>query len=136
EMRIGGKANAASGQPFDGLFEIRRLAEEGWQTFGTSRVTLGPAALVRLAGTGIDIILNTNRTQIFEPDIFSNLGVNPLEKQVLLIKSTNHFHAGFAPIAEEIVHAAVQGCYPSNPKTAGYRKLSRPIWPISDQAFE
>lgn len=136
EMRIGGKANAASGQPFDGLFEIRRLAEEGWQTFGTSRVTLGPAALVRLAGTEIDIILNTNRTQTFEPDIFSNLGVDPLEKQVLLIKSTNHFHAGFAPIAEEIVHAAVEGCYPSNPKTAGYRKLSRPIWPISEQAFE
>lgn len=135
DMRIGGKANAASGTPFDGSFEIRKLAEEGWQTFGTSRVTLGPAAVVRLVGTEIDIVLNTNRTQTFEPDIFSNLGVDPLEKQVLLVKSTNHFHAGFASIAEEIVYAAVEGCYPNNPKTAGYRKLARPIWPIAEDIF-
>ncbi|WP_336055094.1 M81 family metallopeptidase [Nitratireductor sp. CH_MIT9313-5] len=135
DMRIGGKANAASGQPFDGTFEIRKLARDGWQSFGKSRVTLGPAALIRLVGTEIDIILNTNRTQTFEPDIFSNLGVDPSAKQALLIKSTNHFHAGFAPIAGEIVYAVVEGCYPHDPKTAGYQKLARPIWPIREDLF-
>ena len=92
--------------------------------------------MVRLVGTEIDIVLNTNRTQTFEPDIFSNLGVDPLEKQLLLIKSTNHFHAGFAPIAEEIIYAVVEGCYPNNPKTAGYKKLGRSIWPIDEDAFD
>ena len=59
---------------------------------------------MRLAGTEVDVILNTNRTQTFEPDIFSNLGIDPLAKDLLLVKSTNHFHAGFAPIAAEIVY--------------------------------
>ena len=76
-----------------------RAAPESWQSFGASRVTLGPSALVRLAGTDIQVILNTNRTQTFEPDVFSNLGLDPASKDLLLIKSTNHFYAGFAPIA-------------------------------------
>lgn len=135
DMRIGGKANAASGIPLDATFEIRRTVTEGWQTFGTSRVTLGPAAVLRVRGTEIDIIVNTNRTQAFEPDIFSNLGIDPASKDVLMVKSTNHFHAGFAPVARDIFYVAVDGCYPNNPATAGYQKLCRPLWPIVDDPF-
>ncbi|HET7413100.1 MAG TPA: M81 family metallopeptidase [Pararhizobium sp.] len=135
DMRFGGKTSAASGEPIDATVEIRRIARPGSQSFGKSRVTLGPTALVRIAGTEIDVILNTNRTQTFEPDIFTNLGVDPLSKKALLIKSTNHFHAGFAPVAREILYTEVEGCYPSNPTTTGYKKLSRPIWPIVDDPF-
>jgi microcystin degradation protein MlrC len=135
DMRIGGKANPASGLPFDGTFEVRRAVEEGWQSFGKSRVTLGAAALLRVAGTEIDVIVNTNRTQTFDPDIFSNLGVDPSGKQVLLVKSTNHFHAAFVPVAGEIVYAVVEGCYPNNPVKTNYRNLSRPIWPRVEDPF-
>lgn len=135
DMRIGGKAGAASGQPFDGAFEIRKLADPGWQSFRGSRVTLGPAAVIRLAGTEIDVILNTNRTQTFEPDVFTNFAIDPADKQVLLIKSTNHFYAGFAPIAREILYTAIEGCYPHDPRTTRYTKLDRPIWPIVEDPF-
>lgn len=135
DMRIGGKANAASGTPLDGTFEVRRVVEQGWQSFGASRVPLGPTAVVRLVGTGIDIILNTNRTQTFSPDIFSNLGIDPVVKAVLLVKSTNHFHAAFAPIAREIIYAAVEGCYPNDPARTAYKRLTRPLWPIVENPF-
>lgn len=75
------------------------------------------------------MILNTNRTQIFEPDVFINLGVEPASKDVLLIKSTNHFYAGFAPIAAEIIYISAPTSYPSDPVTSRYTKLSRDIWP-------
>ena len=77
----------------------------------------------------IDVILNTNRTQTFEPDIFSNLGVEPSSKAILLVKSTNHFYAGFAPIAEEVIYIDAGAPYPSNPRVTNYRKLAREIWP-------
>ncbi|CCV10422.1 M81 family metallopeptidase [Mesorhizobium sp. STM 4661] len=135
DIRIGGKTSVASGMPFDGTFEVRRLAPDAWQSFGSSLVPLGPSAVLRLAGTEIDIVINTNRTQTFEPDIFSNLGIDPHGKQVLIIKSTNHFHAGFVPVAREIIYVAVEGCYPNNPVTTPYRKLKRPIWPIVADPF-
>jgi microcystin degradation protein MlrC len=92
-------------------------------------VTLGPSALVRLAGTDIQVILYTNRTQTFEPDVFSNLGLDPASKDLLLIKSTNHFFAGFAPISEGIVYVDAGAPYPSHPRQTQYRKLEREIWP-------
>jgi microcystin degradation protein MlrC len=117
------------GAPIDATVEIVKATKESWQSFGASRVTLGPTALVRLAGTSIEIILNTNRTQTFEPDIFANLGFEPTRKAMLLVKSTNHFYAGFAPIAEEIVYIDAGAPYPSRPRETNYKKLSREIWP-------
>ena len=87
-LRFGGKAGPDGGAPIDALVEVLRAVPESWQSFGASRVTLGASALVRLAGSDIDVILNTNRTQTFEPDIFSNLGVAPASKDILLVKST------------------------------------------------
>ena len=104
QLRFGGKAGPDGGAPIDATVEVLKAVPESWQSFGASRVTLGPTALVRLAGTAIEVILNTNRTQTFEPDIFSNLGVDPARKAILLVKSTNHFYAGFAPIAAKIIY--------------------------------
>ncbi len=135
EMRIGGKTHASSGTPIDGRFEIRALADPGWQSFAGSRVTLGRCAALRLAGTEIDILVGSNRTQVFEPDIFTNLGIDPRSKQVLLVKSTNHFFAGFRPIASEILYVGVEGIYPSRSDGSCYTRLGRPIWPFVEDPF-
>ncbi|TPK55452.1 MULTISPECIES: M81 family metallopeptidase [unclassified Mesorhizobium] len=129
DLRFGGKAGPQAGEPIDARVMVLKVLAEGWQSFGPSRVTLGPAALIRIEGTEVDIILNTNRTQTFEPDIFSNIGVDPLAKDMLLIKSTNHFYAGFEPIAAEIIYLSAPSAYPSNPAVTDYRKLKRAIWP-------
>lgn len=134
EMRLGGKLHVTSGQPIDGTFEVRCLADPGWQSFRASKVTLGTAATLRLVGTEVDVLVISNRTQTFEPDIFSNMGVNPAEKDVLLVKSTNHFHAGFAPIAAEVVYVSAPSSYPSEPRQGLYTRLRFPIWPMDGAA--
>ena len=128
-LRFGGKCCLEAGEPIDARVRVMNVAKDGWQSFRESRVTLGPAAVVRLDGTEIDVILNTNRTQTFEPDVFTNLGVDPLGKEILLIKSTNHFYAGFAPIAAEILYVAAPSSYPVNPRLTAYSNLTRPVWP-------
>ena len=129
DLRIGGKSSPEGGEPLDFRIKVMRTAEAGWQSFRNSRVTLGRAAVVRPVGTEIDIILITSRTQTYEPDIFSNLGIDFARKDVLLVKSTNHFHAGFAPIASEIVYIAAPTSYPTDPAKTAYRKASLQLWP-------
>jgi microcystin degradation protein MlrC len=135
QLRFGGKAGPQAGEPIDALVRVERLAEEAWQNFGLSRVTLGRTAVVRIVGTEIDIILNTNRTQTFEPNVFSNLGIDPLRKDILLVKSTNHFYAGFAPIASRIIYVSAPTSYPSDPAKTNYTKLKRAIWPRVSNPF-
>ncbi|MCO5083492.1 MAG: M81 family metallopeptidase [Rhizobiaceae bacterium] len=134
-LRFGGKSGAMAGEPIDARVTVMKTLAEGWQSFGRSRVTLGPSAVMRIDGTEVDIILNTNRTQTFEPDVFSNLGIDPMAKELLLVKSTNHFYAGFQPIAAEIIYVAAPSFYPSDPRTTDYRKLNRAIWPRVENPF-
>ncbi|WP_131195656.1 M81 family metallopeptidase [Lichenihabitans psoromatis] len=131
-LRFGGKAGPDGGAPIDADVTVLKAVPEGWQSFGASRVTLGATAVIRIEGTAVEVILNTNRTQTFEPDIFSNLGIDPAAKAILLVKSTNHFHAGFAPVAAEIIYIDAGAPYPSDPRRTVYRKLTRPLWPRVD----
>ena len=130
QLRLGGKVSALAGEPIDIEVTIGRLAEESWQSFRASRVTLGRAAVVRPVGTEIDVVLITSRTQTYEPDVFGNLGVDVAAKDYLLVKSTNHFHAGFEPVSAGIVHVEAPSTYPIDPLTADYRKADRGIWPF------
>ncbi|MCO5071834.1 MAG: M81 family metallopeptidase [Rhizobiaceae bacterium] len=134
-LRFGGKSGPTAGEPIDARVRVVKTVEEGWQSFGRSRVTLGPTAVIRIVGTEVDIILNTNRTQTFEPDIFSNLGIDPMSKELLLVKSTNHFYAGFEPIAADIIYVVAPSFYPTDPRTTDYRKLTRALWPRVNDPF-
>ncbi|WP_019997760.1 M81 family metallopeptidase [Aureimonas ureilytica] len=129
ELRFGGKSSPHGGQPLDARVKVLRVEESGWQSFRNSRVTLGRAATIRIIGTEIDVILITSRTQTYEPSIFTNMGVDFAAKDLLLVKSTNHFHAGFQPVASEIVYVASPTSYPTDPATTPYRKASLQLWP-------
>ncbi|MDP2697691.1 M81 family metallopeptidase [Thalassospira sp.] len=133
-LRFGAKTSAHGGAPVDAEVVVKKLRRDSWQSFGDSIVPLGDCALIELPDGG-EVILNSNRAQSFEPDLFSNMGVDPAAKKYLFIKSTNHFYDAFARIAGEIIYVDVHGPYPSDPKTNDYRHLSRPIWPIVDDPF-
>ncbi len=128
-LRVGGKSGPEGGEPLDLRVTVQRLFHAGWQSFRNSRVVLGSTAVVRPVGTSIDIVLITSRTQTYEPDIFSNQGVDFAEKAYLLVKSTNHFHAGFVPVSSEIVYVAAPTSYPTDPATTPYRKARLDLWP-------
>ncbi|PWV98837.1 microcystin degradation protein MlrC [Hoeflea marina] len=127
QLRFGGKMSAGSGEPLDAGVIVRGTRAAALQSFGDSVVPLGASVWIEVGG--IDVILNTVRSQVFNPDIFSNFGIDPLSKSVLVVKSTNHFQEAFSHIASEILYVAIDGPYPNNPVTNPYRHLTRAIWP-------
>jgi len=129
DLRFGGKSGPQGGAPIDLRVTVEDVFDAGWQSFRNSRVTLGSTAVVRPLGTKIDIVLITSRTQTYEPDIFANQGIDFASKSYLLVKSTNHFHAGFQPVSSEIVYIAAPTSYPTDPATTPYRKASLELWP-------
>jgi microcystin degradation protein MlrC len=48
------------------------------------------------------------------------------------VKSMQHFHAAYAPIASEILYAAVPGAVAPDVRALPYRKASRRQWPFID----
>ncbi len=74
--------------------------------------------------------LSSVRVQSYDPSLFTALGIDPTQKHLLVIKSTNHFYAAFSKIASEIIYCAAGTPYPNNPAKTAYRHVRRDIWPI------
>lgn len=133
-LRFGGKSCAGIGDPIDAEVEVLKVEENASQTRMQGIVSLGPSAVIRVGG--VEVILNTHRTQAFEPTIFTNLGIPATERGILVVKSTNHFYAGFRAISEDILYVECPGVYPSDYHATDYRKVRRPLWPLDDVAFD
>ena len=129
ELRVGGKAGRISGDPIDLEITVTAIADDLYQTgLGGGRSALGSAVAVR-AAPGIDIALVSARCQVFSPDGFTGLGIELSQKRIVVVKSTNHFYARFAPIAAEILFVAAPSAMPSDFATIPYRRFNRPYWP-------
>ena len=133
-LRFGGKMSDKGGEPIDAEVRVRNLVRDATQSFGQSVVPLGDCAWIEV--NGVDVILNTVRSQVFSPDIFSNLGIDVQSKALLVVKSTNHFYAAFSRIAASVIYAAVDGPYPNDPITNDYKNLNRKIWPRVDNPHD
>jgi microcystin degradation protein MlrC len=125
-LRIGGKLGPASGAPVDleatvlamrddYRHSIPQDAGEPW-SFAAGNV-------VALRCGGVDLVVSSERCQCFGPAIFSDLGIDPKRKQVLIVKSYQHFYAGFAPLAGEVLYMAAPGAVPPDPRLLPYRRL-------------
>lgn len=138
DIRLGGKMGTMSGNPLDLTVTVTKITPsmvQHWpQKTGTLKIHCGDS--VALHCQGIDIVVNSQRTQVLSPDVFSNLGINPQEKSLLIVKSTQHFYAGFAPIASKIIYMAGPGSIPPIFKEIPYKRVNLNKYPWVDNPFE
>ncbi|MDX6749860.1 M81 family metallopeptidase [Geminicoccaceae bacterium 1502E] len=127
-LRFGGKAGSTSGRPVDAEVEILETVKHHHQSFAGLTVALGDAAAIRVAG--IDVLLVSTRKQAMAPDMFSGCGIDPLAKKILVVKSTNHFHAAFAPIAKEIFYVDTDGPLPRDYRRIPFTRITRDLFPF------
>ncbi len=127
-IRVGGKCGPDSGWPVDLTVIVNRILKSASQSFGDA--TMGMGTTVWLSSdAGIDLIVNSARTQVFHPDGMTQLGINPAGYKGIAVKSTQHFYAGFAPIASRIVYVACNGAIPPDFATIPYKRFTAPYWP-------
>jgi microcystin degradation protein MlrC len=133
DVRIGGKLGPASGTPLDLRVVVKALVRDARQFLGSASSPLGRIAWLRAGPAdddqALDIFVNDYRTQSFSPECFTAAGLVPSTKRALVVKSTQHFHNGFSPIAEEILYVSAPGTGAMDMRGLGYRNVSRPLWP-------
>ena len=134
DLRIGGKSGPSSGQPIDLRVTVRNVsASHSQASLSDGRADFGPSAWV--SAQGIDIILTSQRQQTHSPDAFTGLGCTLSDKRLVVVKSMQHFHAGFAPIASEVRYVSATGAVPPEFGRIPYTKKTTPFWPRVDDPF-
>ena len=128
-LRLGGKCGPTSGDAVDITVEVMGVSEAHSQGVFGQRTPLGRSAWVRAGG--IDIVICSVRSQVFEPDAFTGLGVPMENRKLVIVKSSNHYRAGFDGISDNLWHVASPGCMSLDFPRVPYTKLSQPIFPMS-----
>lgn len=129
-LRFGGKIAPTSGPPVDAMVTVTGLARNADQSFGPTKVPLGDCAAIRIGG--VEVVLISNRTQALGLEIFRNVGIEPLQRKILVVKSTNHFMGAFGPIAAKVIYIDSDGPLSRDYRKLPYSKIRRPIWPLDE----
>jgi microcystin degradation protein MlrC len=132
-MRIGGKISPLSGDPLDLDCTVKALQHDLVMTgLSNTPTPMGDCALVEAAG--IEIVLATRRNQAMGTDLFTQLGCDLAAKKIIVVKSSQHFHASYSKVARHVIYAGAPGAVTLDLSTLPYRRVRRPKWPLDTRA--
>lgn len=135
KVRLGGKTAVTSGKPLDLEVTVKGVISNLIQPFPQGENEAIPAPCgdtVCLECGGIYIIVNSTRTQVFHPKVFTAFGLSLSDMKVLVVKSIFHFHAGFAPVAEQILMMGAPGPLNARFTEVPYQKADLNKYPWID----
>ena len=139
DLRIGGKCGPASGLPLDLRVVVRAIVPDHTQSALDTRERLGDCVWVETvngAAQGVHIVLSSIRTQVYGVDLFTGMGISLADKDFIVVKSTQHFHAEFAPLAREVMYVSTPGAMAFDFAAIDYRLRSLDYWPRVDDPHD
>ena len=135
-VSIGGKT-PISGEPLDVRARVVCLREDFEQRGygGDVLVPCGDCAAIEF--DGIQVVLSAEREQPLSLDAFTGFGIDPAQQDILVVKSTQHFYADFAGVADTFVyvHPHARGTPASELFHIPFRRIRRPKWPFDADPF-
>jgi len=132
DLRVGGKCGPVSGWPVDLRVTVRNIAMDHSQDVFGMRWPLGPSVWVETA-EGVSLLLTSVRSQAYGTDTFTGLGVTLHDKKLVVVKSTQHFYAKFAPLAKAVFYVDTPGAITQDFAHIAFKVRSLNYWPrVSD----
>jgi len=126
EIPLGGKSNIPGDAPFRGRFHVERLSDGKVTCTGPfyrgARMSLGPSACLRIGG--VRVVVACEKPQMADQELYRFVGIEPTRQAILVNKSSVHFRADFAPIAEAILVCKAPGPMLADPSEFAWRNLA------------
>jgi microcystin degradation protein MlrC len=137
-LPIGGRIDMPQinlpGKPLTITGKVARITEGEFVVTGPmatgTRVRMGRTAVLDTGA--MQLVLSERRAEPFDLGVFTHAGIDPRRKRYVLIKSRQHFRAGFEPIARHIVLCDGDGVTSSDLRLFTYRNRRRPLYPFDE----
>ena len=127
EIGLGGKSRIPGDSPFFGRFAVERLSDGRFTCTGPfyrgARMNIGPSACLRIGG--VRVIVSCEKPQLADQEMYRFIGIEPTREAILVNKSSVHFRADFAPIAERILVCKAPGPMLADPGDLPWQRLAR-----------
>jgi microcystin degradation protein MlrC len=125
-LALGGHSGIPDDSPFEADFIVESLSDGAIRSsgpyYGSSAMDLGPSACLRIGG--IQIVCTSHKAQMADLEMFRFVGIEPRDKSILVVKSSVHFRAAFAPLAGEILICIAPGSMPVDTSALPWSRLA------------
>ena len=122
-LSLGGKSD---GTPLPVQARVEKLTDGRFTLTGPmgkgNPADLGPSALI-VARPGVRVLVVSRKMQALDQAILRHVGIEPVSCPILALKSSVHFRADFAPIAEKVIVAAAPGPVVADPATLPFKHM-------------
>jgi microcystin degradation protein MlrC len=130
-LSIGGKLSGFSGAPLVVSGCVAGIAQSVSPPPGAAPgAPVGPIA--RFAADCGDIVITGRRREALWPGLFTETGARLEAYRVIVVKSSNHFRAGFANLADEVLSVASPTAMNPDLAALPFKHLPRPMWPLDE----
>ncbi len=132
-LKVGGKIDSSvGGGPLELTGVVTALSDgnftyEGPMLAGVSG-SLGPSVCFHTHG--IDVMITTEPFQMHDQNLFRAVGIEPSEKDIVVVKSMQHFRGAFEPLASQILVTDAGGLCTPDVALRSYSNLRRPVFPL------
>lgn len=127
DIALGGKSGIPGDAPFQARFGVDRLSDGKFTCTGPfyrgARMNLGPSACLRIGG--VRVVVACEKPQLADQEMYRFVGIEPTREAILVNKSSVHFRADFAPIAEEIIVCKAPGPMLADPGDFPWKRLAK-----------
>src|SRR6266446_590342 len=135
-LSIGGKikmpAIPAESQPLIVNGTVKTISNGRYRNRGPMGrgVQMDMGAAVVLDTGRAEIVLISRHVEPSDLNCLSSLGIDPMQKRYVMLKSRIHWRAGLGPLAKAVVDCAGVGVCTSDYGQLQFNKVRRPIFPL------
>ncbi len=139
EVALGGKHDDVHGAPLE-LTVYVKSATDGRFEYTTPMLAgawakYGAMARLQVGGPGgLDVLVGSKRSQVFDREVFALHGIDVTGYDIVALKSSQHFRAGFADLATEIITADSPGLTTLRVENFAHPRVDGPRWPLDPDA--
>jgi len=133
---LGGKQSPQFGEPIKLSVEVVNLSDGVFTNTGQMNtglvVNINGAAHLR---SGMfDFVLTGRPITANDPELFSHLGVDVADYDLLVLKVKNHFRAAFEPLVDQIIYVDAPGVACNDLVNLPFKNLPEGMWPLDRAA--
>ncbi|TDQ82327.1 microcystin degradation protein MlrC [Dongia mobilis] len=122
----------AKGEPLTVTGRVKLISDGRYRNQGPmERGVLQDMGATVVLDTGrVDIVILSNHVEPYDIECLMSLGIDPMRKKFIMLKSRVHFRAGFQDLAKGIVECEGVGVCTSDYSQLDFRHVRRPIYPL------
>ncbi|MFI1972826.1 hypothetical protein BLA24_31035 [Streptomyces cinnamoneus] len=131
DVTLGGRHGERCGKPLPVRATVRALTDGRIVQQSVRRgkkASYGPCA--RLTAGSVDIVVASERLQVFDPEILLLHGIQPERHAIVAVKSAHHYRSGFAAVSDRLIAADAPGLTSRDVRTFPHRPPVDGFWPL------